>query len=101
MDDVVPTPVGDPIRAHSMKMPAGRAYATGRPQNSITYRLLVDYRPGDPLFPVSEYSGFIWHPEGSEVNEDGTPNYHTALTIQSIVPHKRERYATIECSRTK
>ncbi len=96
-ENAVPTLVGPPLRAHSEKLPSGRAFIEGKTGLDVNYKLYVDYRRGQK-FPFGE-KDYIWHPEGSELNEDGSPNLATSLEVQSIVPYKTDGVAQIDAGR--
>lgn len=98
VDTPVPTPVGPEIRVHSEKLTSAQSYREGKQEQTISYVLYADHRRGRS-FVVGE-KDMIWHPKGSERNPDGTPNYWTALEIDSVVEYDDEGVVRIDAGRT-
>jgi len=99
VDEKVMTAVSDGLICWSEKIPAGRAYITGKGEFRTNWRIYVDHTPG-ATFPYDEKQ-FLWHSKGSDLNADGTPNLWSSLIIQSIVTNDTEGIATIEAARTR
>lgn len=92
-------PAGPPVLAYSRKLGSGQAFREGKQDQTVSYRLIIDYRRGQ-VYPFGEKDG-IWHPEASERLLNGQPNYETALEIDSIVSYAEpEGVSVIEAGRT-
>lgn len=89
---------GQSIRVYSRKVGSAESYREGKQDQTVSYTLYAEHRRGVP-FPVKEKDR-IWHPKASDRNTDGTPNYETALTIDSVVEYDDEGIAVLECGRT-
>ncbi len=90
--------LGNPIRVYSRKLGSAESYREGKQEQTVSYTLYADHRRGVE-FPVREKDR-IWHPKASDRNADGTPNYETALTVDSVVEYDDEGVAQIDVGRT-
>lgn len=89
---------GRPIEVISQKIGSAASFREGKPDQTLSYHLYALHTPGR-TFPIGEKDR-IWHPEASDRNPDGTPNYATAMEVDSVVLRNRERRAIIEAGRT-
>lgn len=91
-------PVGPRREAYSEQVGAGEAYIQGKSNYTLSYTIYVDWMRGTDLgFTVQDY---LWHPEASTYHQDGTPDWSTALNIDSIQTFPRDGIARIEAGRT-
>lgn len=90
-------PLLDPpeLRVFSRKIGAGEAYRDGKTETRVNFTVYADHRRTVP-FPLNERHR-LWHPELSKRNSDDTPNYATALEIQSVVTNNQDGVAIIDC----
>jgi len=86
------------IRVYSKKLGSGQSYRDGKQDQTVSYVLYADHRRGRP-FPVGEKDR-IWHPEASDTHPDGTPDYGTALDVDSVVTYDKDGVGEIQCGRT-
>ncbi len=90
--------LGNSIRVYSRKLGSAESYREGKQEQTVSYTLYADHRRG-VTFPVREKDR-IWHPKASDRNTDGTPNYETALTVDSVVEYDDEGVCVISAGRT-
>lgn len=92
-------PVGPMLLAYSQKLGSGQSFREGKQEQTLSYRVIIEYKRGQ-VYPFGEKDG-IWHPQASDRLSDGTPDYSTALSIDSIVSYPEpEGVSVIECGRT-
>lgn len=89
---------GRPIEVFPRKIGAAESFRDGKQDQVLNYTLYADHRRGVP-FPVGEKDR-IWLEEAGERNEDGSPNYWTALEVWSVILYNREKVAEIQANRT-
>lgn len=91
---------GPPLKVLSVELGGAESYREGKQDQSVSYTLYVSTKRGQPK-PV-DVRGRIWHPEASERNPDGTPNYATALSVDSAILRKgvSGMICVVECGRT-
>ena len=78
-------PIGPPLRAHTRKLGSGEAFRDGKQEQTISYRIYIDYRRNQ-VYPFGEKDR-IWVPGASDRLANGQPNYETALEIDSMVSY--------------
>jgi hypothetical protein len=92
-------PAEQPMRVFSRKLTSSEAFNQGKTQLTTPYTLYADHRRGT-TFPLTTRMR-LWHPKASSRNPDGTPDYETALDIQSITEYDTEGVAIIEAYRAQ
>lgn len=92
-----PIPGVGTMRVQSRKLTEARAFLEGKNMKTKPYTLYADHRRGT-RFPIRDFDR-IWHPDACDTLANGSPDYGTALTVDSVVSYEREQVAVIECSR--
>jgi hypothetical protein len=89
---------GPAIEVYPRKIGSGESYREGKQDQTLSYTLYADHRRGS-TFPVGEKDR-IWLAEAGQRKPDGTPDYQTALEVQSVVLYNDEGVGVIEAGRT-
>jgi hypothetical protein len=89
---------GRPIEVFPRKIGSAESYREGKQDQTLSYTLYADHRRGR-AFPLTEKDR-IWLEEAGTRRQDGTPDYSTALTVDSVILYNDERVAEIQAGRT-
>lgn len=89
---------GRPIEVFPRKLGSAESFREGKQDQILSYTLYADHRRGVP-FPVGEKDR-IWLEEAGTRHQDGTPDYSTALTVDSVITYNAEKIAEIQAGRT-